>query len=274
MADNRWREDDRRWRDENSTVRHLERGQGRDYGGAFDVSPDRERGGRSVIGGDYGDRRSYDRNIGRSDYGYDPYASDYDRERRYDADYPGIRGSDDHDRYRQTGYLRGTERGYGNNGYGNNGYGDNGYGTRDRQRGLWDRASDEVSSWMGDEDAERRREMDGARSGHYGRGPIGYTRSDDRIQEDINDRLTYDWNVDASNIGVAVSGSEVTLSGTVTHRSQKRRAEDIAENVSGVTQVQNNIRVQTGVPATSTAEEATDTGSILGPTTGSPTRTL
>jgi osmotically-inducible protein OsmY len=244
-------------------MRHLERGYGRDYGGAFDVSRDYERSGRSVSGGDYGDRRNYDRAVGRSEYGYDPYSSDYDRERRYGADYPGGRTPDDYNHYRRTDYLRGRERGYG----------DDSYDTRDRQRGLWDRASDEVASWMGDESAERRREMDSARSGHYGRGPKGYTRSDDRIREDINDRLTYDWNVDASNIDVTVSGSEVTLSGTVTSRSQKRRADDIAESVSGVTQVQNNIRIQTDTPAISTADETTGTGSTLGSPTGTSTRT-
>ena len=50
--------------------------------------------------------------------------------------------------------------------------------------------------------------------------------------------------VDASDIEVAVSGREVTLSGTVRSREEKRRAEDIAEAVSGVTHVQNNLRVQ------------------------------
>jgi hypothetical protein len=36
----------------------------------------------------------------------------------------------------------------------------------------------------------------------------------------------------------------VTLTGTVTSREQRRRAEDIAESVSGVTHVQNNLRVK------------------------------
>jgi osmotically-inducible protein OsmY len=64
-------------------------------------------------------------------------------------------------------------------------YGD--YGQQSRgDRGLWDRASNEVSSWFGDEEAERRRRMDEQCSGqHQGRGPKGYTRSDDRICEDV-----------------------------------------------------------------------------------------
>jgi Flp pilus assembly secretin CpaC len=50
--------------------------------------------------------------------------------------------------------------------------------------------------------------------------------------------------LDASEIEVKVSGGEVTLSGTVNSRMDKRRAEDIVEDVSGVKHVQNNIRVQ------------------------------
>jgi osmotically-inducible protein OsmY len=103
-----------------------------------------------------------------------------------------------------------------------------------------------VSSWFGDEDAERRRAWDKQRSGqHRGKGPKGYRRSDDRIQEDINDRLSDDVFIDASDIEVSVNQGEVTLTGTVNERSDKRRAEDIAEEVSGVRNVENRIRVNT-----------------------------
>jgi BON domain len=115
----------------------------------------------------------------------------------------------------------------------------------DEERGWWDRASDEVASWFGDEEAERRRRMDerGEWGHHRGRGPKGYTRSDERIQEDINDRLTDDAYIDASEIEVSVRQGEVTLTGTVDSRMAKRRAEDIADSVSGVKHVQNNLRV-------------------------------
>jgi osmotically-inducible protein OsmY len=120
------------------------------------------------------------------------------------------------------------------------------YGGREQdERGFWDRASDEVSSWFGNDEAERRRGRDYEQSGqHRGRGPKGYTRSDDRIREDVCDRLTEDPFVDASEIEIQVSNCEVTLSGTVDSREAKRRAEDIAERVSGVHNLQNNLRVQ------------------------------
>jgi hypothetical protein len=79
---------------------------------------------------------------------------------------------------------------------------------------------------------------------HRGRGPKGYQRSDTRIMEDINDRLTDDPHLDASEIEVSVKGREVTLTGTVNSRFEKRHAEDLAEAVSGVSHVQNNLRVQ------------------------------
>jgi len=111
-------------------------------------------------------------------------------------------------------------------------------------RGFFDRASDEVASWFGNEDAARRREED-----HRGRGPEGYVRSDERIREDACDRLTDDWAVDARNITLSVSNGEITLDGTVDSRAAKRRAEECVENISGVGHVQNNLRIQNRIAA-------------------------
>lgn len=111
-------------------------------------------------------------------------------------------------------------------------------------RGFFDRASDEVMSWLGDDDAARRRQMD-SREDHRGKGPSGYARSSERLLEDANERLMRDSSVDASRITVTCEDNEVTLNGTVTSRSAKRRAEDIVDDISGVKHVQNNLRVET-----------------------------
>jgi hypothetical protein len=121
--------------------------------------------------------------------------------------------------------------------------------SRDEEpRTWWNRTQDEVSSWFGDESARRRRDWDerqaDLKAEHRGRGPKGYKRSDSRIEEDVNDRLTDDPYLDASDVEVSVKDSEVTLSGTIPRREDKRRAEDLAELVSGVTHVQNNLRVK------------------------------
>jgi hypothetical protein len=79
---------------------------------------------------------------------------------------------------------------------------------------------------------------------HRGKGPKGFTRTDERIKEDISCRLTDDAYVDASNVEVAVENGEVTLTGSVPDRSSKRRAEVIAELVSGVSNVENRLRVK------------------------------
>jgi hypothetical protein len=84
----------------------------------------------------------------------------------------------------------------------------------------------------------------GERGRFTGRGPKNWQRSDDRIREDINERLTDHPDIDAFEIDVQVKNGEVTLAGTVEERHTKRLAEDVAENVSGVREVHNQLKVQ------------------------------
>lgn len=86
-------------------------------------------------------------------------------------------------------------------------------------------------------------EPEGGQPNYSGRGPKDYQRSDERIREEISDRLTDDHRIDATEISIQVSSGQVTLSGTVMDRDQKRQAEDMAERISGVREVTNNIRV-------------------------------
>ena len=114
-----------------------------------------------------------------------------------------------------------------------------------RERRSWDEGW-APGSWFGRAPAgnwrdERPRLAEGP---HRGRGPKGYTRSGERIREDVSDRLTDDPHLDASEIEVSVAGTEVTLDGTVESRIAKRRAEDHTDDVIGVTHVQNNLRVR------------------------------
>lgn len=79
---------------------------------------------------------------------------------------------------------------------------------------------------------------------YSGRGPSGYRRSDERIAEEINDSLTWDRRVDATDITVEVADGIATLSGTVSDRRMKRRAEDLADDIRGIEDVHNQLRVQ------------------------------
>lgn len=191
--------------------------------------------------GDYGQVGGFDFGGSTGDYGGGSYrgdAPDYG-----DRTYFERRGE------RDRGYGYGEGRGRYDRDAG-------AYGRRSREdhedRGWFERARDEVSAWMGDHDAQRRREYDAAvRGDHRGRGPKGYRRSDERIRDDVSDCLTDDGWLDASSIEVAVKDGEVTLSGTVHARDDKRRAELLAESVSGVDHVQNNLRLDRGVEAKS-----------------------
>ncbi|WP_181168194.1 BON domain-containing protein [Cognatiluteimonas lumbrici] len=83
----------------------------------------------------------------------------------------------------------------------------------------------------------------GAR-GYRGVGPRNYRRSDERIREDLNDRLTEADDLDASDISVEVSNGVATLTGSVGHRWMKHRAEDLADECLGVRDVRNHIQVR------------------------------
>ena len=79
--------------------------------------------------------------------------------------------------------------------------------------------------------------------GHYGRGPKGYTRSDERLKEDVSERLSDDLQVDASEIELDVREGTVTLTGTVDERWMKHHVEDLVHRCHGVKEVENRLRV-------------------------------
>jgi hypothetical protein len=79
---------------------------------------------------------------------------------------------------------------------------------------------------------------------HRGKGPRNYQRSQERIREDVCERLTDDGIIDATNVEVRVENDEVVLNGVVHNREEKRRAEDLAEAVAGVRNVENRLRVE------------------------------
>ncbi|WP_437589038.1 BON domain-containing protein [Sorangium sp. So ce1000] len=73
------------------------------------------------------------------------------------------------------------------------------------------------------------------------RGPKGYTRSDERIREDVCERIVEE-GLDASDVEVAVKDGEVRLAGTVSSREDKRRIEELAEEVRGVRGLESRLR--------------------------------
>jgi hypothetical protein len=84
----------------------------------------------------------------------------------------------------------------------------------------------------------------GGQTASRGRPPKGYTRSDERIREDLCDRISEHGDIDASEVEVKVQNGEVILTGTVEERRFKHMLERIAESIAGVTDVRNEIRMQ------------------------------
>ena len=209
------------------------------------------------------DRRPQERSLGRPERpGERPYgAGDYEMTRgRYSPERP--RGAGEQARFKEIDRIREPGRSSGQEpaatGYGAYAW----EGARGEGRDWMDKVGDEMASWFGDRNAERRREWDHVRAeSHRGRGPKDYKRSDDRILEDINDRLTEDNWLDASHITVSVKGGEATLDGAVAFRADKRRAEDIADSVSGVGHVQNNLRVRPDLNTADPAAARSEAGS-------------
>ena len=165
--------------------------------GAFDRDDDDRGGGYGQSGGQYGsqsgrggDWRGDQDRWGQQDYGNAGYAQGFrNRGQSYGGQsyggqqYGQSRGGGDYDRgqYGAQGYGRssyGGNQGYGSRGGWDDGRGGRGgqqrfgqgYGQRDYgrqpqgydydERGFFQRAGDEVRSWFGDDEAERRRDMD------------------------------------------------------------------------------------------------------------------
>ncbi|CAG9184767.1 BON domain-containing protein [Cupriavidus pampae] len=92
-----------------------------------------------------------------------------------------------------------------------------------------------------------------AYSSQYGRpsqggqrrvGPKNYTRSDERLREDVCERLTHREHLDVSEVTVSVQASVVTLEGHVNDRRTKYEIEDIADDTFGVSDVVNHLHVR------------------------------
>ncbi len=99
----------------------------------------------------------------------------------------------------------------------------------------------ETQNWQEREGAQRG--AFGLQSSHRGLGPQGYTRSDERIKEDVCERLSEHHYIDASLIRVEVSQGVVTLEGAVDDRWQKYQTEDLVDAISGVKDIQNRLNV-------------------------------
>lgn len=234
------------------------RGEGRDEGRDFGRDWDRMMGSR--MGGDVGReyRRDYGNDYGRGGQGYEFRPGEG----------TSWRGSGETRETRGMGGMGGMGGRFGQGGFGEENWGRGEWGGGREMRGLgamdptWrreqgynlGRGSQIDESWrgrsQGDEQGggmmDRLRDM-GRRV--LGRGPKGFKRSDERIYEEVCERIAR-FDVNADNVEVKVKDGEVTLMGSVEDRQDKRLIEDVAEDVFGVQQVHNQIRLQRSTATT------------------------
>jgi len=239
------------------------------YGGDREWGRDRSRDPRERMGG-YGERdqgqmggygERYDRedwrnreNVGQESwrgrqmmsggnqdqpggYGQRDYGRDYDqgRQREYQRDY---RRDEDWGYMRQSqGYPRDQGASQRNQGYEYRDRGMPAYGPQYGQYAQYGQggyaSGGQTEDWR-------------VPGPYTGKGPRGYQRSDERIREEVSDRLAQHGRIDASDMDVQVQNGEVTLSGNANSRDEKRMAEDVAAFAPGVTDVNNQIKVKQG----------------------------
>lgn len=123
---------------------------------------------------------------------------------------------------------------------------DRSYSNRSSRQPTWDSSGEEQrrGSWgesrQSDSSSYERPWQEGPYSG---KGPKGYERPDERIKEEICERLSYHGFIDPSEVDINVEKGEVKLSGTCTNRREKRMIEDVADSVRGVRDVRNELSI-------------------------------
>jgi len=203
------------------------------------------------------------------------------------------RGGYGESRYGQGGYGR---SGYGSSGYGQSGFGQSGYG----QGGFGRSGYGEGRYGQGGYGAYAHGHdygQSGQQSGQYGggfyggyggqqypgamegrprtqrHGPKGYQRSDERIRDDICERLMYRDDLDVENVSIEVKEGRVRLDGEVPERRMRHEIEDICDSVLGVQDVENNIRVKRGLLSSLFGSEESEEQKASGTQSGTTSRT-
>jgi osmotically-inducible protein OsmY len=127
-----------------------------------------------------------------------------------------------------------------------------GVSTRSRSMSS-DRAG---TAWAYEQGSQWGAQRSSGTGSHRGKGPKNYSRSDDRIREDVCEYLMQDSDIDASEIEVKVATGEVTRTGSVNSKEEKRRAEDAIERISGVKDIHNELRIVSSSSSTSSRSAA------------------
>jgi uncharacterized protein (TIGR02284 family) len=226
-----WREGERDWRERDQSWRRE--GQQQGWQGRRESQWTPETGYRSRGAYDINEHERNDQ--AQRDYVFGEQQGGFARHEPGSARWPTGYGRESFDEYRGSGHS---------------GYA--GYSSPERQGSAW-----QTGSGYGGYGSQERYGSERQSGSGYGpqrrtwrRGPKGYKRSDERIREDVCERLMMS-DVDTSEVSVDVRDGTVILEGYVTERRMKYAIEDIAEQALGVADVENNVRVSRQTALTS-----------------------
>ena len=167
-------------------------------------------------------------------YGGGQFGGEYEGSRYGGSQYGGQSGRGS---YGSMGSPTSSRRGYSSFGE------PNFHGGRDeRDEETWNRSG---SEWSGMSQGFGRSEQRSMSSGssRTNRGPKNYKRSDERIKEDVCDRLSQS-DLNCEDVEINVKNGEVTLTGTTDSGHERREIERVAETIPGVQDVTNQIRIK------------------------------
>ena len=203
--------------------------QGSQYGGQSGAS-------QSQYGSQYGTRGGY----GGPNYGSQNFQRNLGG-RAGQSGYGASRGGGGLHEYGTPGYETAgydSDLGYGGQSMSGRGYGSQyraGSGTGYSSGGYGSGSGYQLGTHQGDTGYQR---------SYRGMGPQNYKRPDERIRDDVYERLTDSHEIDARHIMVDVNQGNVTLTGTVPERQMRYAAEDLVESCMGVSNINNQLKVQ------------------------------
>jgi osmotically-inducible protein OsmY len=168
--------------------------------------------------------------------------------------------------YSQGGSTYGSYGRSGSTGSDSSRYGSSNYGSSYNSGSNWSNQSGTYGDNSGSYGSA-------SRGQYVGKGPKNWRRSDDRVKEDVCEYLERSAMIDASDVDITVAEGVVTLTGTVPDRQMKRMCEDEIENLPGVKDVNNQLRVNRESSSSDSSSRSTSSvnssGSSFGTSNGS-----
>lgn len=233
-----------------------------EWGGSGDSGRQYDRSGYDRAGGEYGStyggsggsQYRSGQGSGNQSYGNQSYGNQSYGNHGSGNQYGGQRSDASYDQFNRDNRF-GSEAGNWNqsNSYGPSQYGGQSQFSQSPYGGLGGSGSEygqrsgsqyggQAGGWSNDS-RQSSSQYGGASTARRGQAPKNYKKSDERINDDVCEQLM-SRGLDCSGVEVSVKDGVVTLTGEVCERQDKHRIEQIAADVSGVSDVENQLRMK------------------------------